>query len=182
MHVRDVPLWRRLALALSAVVAAGFLFHGQLSSALVTRGDDLVQIGEPQHALHYYARALVLDRDSTLAAERYAFTGLMIKTQASLQSAVAVASEALRKAPDDEAIVTDRALCLNSLGKFREAMTDFVWLAKRTNDLRYYEFAAQAARRAGERDRARALFAAVLERRPDFVAARRELARLEETR
>lgn len=176
--IRDVPRRRRFIVAIASVAASAWLFRGQVSSALVTRGDDFVQMGRPQQALAYYHRALVLDRGSTLAAERYAFTGLLIKSRSSLESAVAIASEALREEPGNEAILTDRALCLNSLGRFHDAMRDFEQLARKTDDARYYEFAAQAARRAGERRRARALFIAVLERRPGFPAAERELARL----
>jgi len=175
---RSIPPGRRFVVAAVALGLAASLFHGQLASGLVTRGDDFLQTGRPLRALVYYRRALAFDAHSTIAAERFAFTSLMMKRRPELREAVAVASAALETAPDDAALLSDRALCLNALGDYRAALRDFWSFAERSGDVRYYEFAAQAARRAGERARAVELFERVLKIEPRFVAARRALARL----
>jgi tetratricopeptide (TPR) repeat protein len=172
-----MTLPRRLAVAFVALACAGVLFRGQIASGLVSRGDEFAQSGEPARALVYYQRALRLDAASD-AAERYAFTSLMLKQSATLSTAVAVASAALERKPQEEALLVDRALCLNALGEYSAARRDFELIAQRTGDPRYYEFAAQAARRAGERARAARLFAHVIALAPRFVAARRALANL----
>jgi len=172
-----MTLSRRLAVALVALACAAVLFRGQIASGLVSRGDEFAQSGDPTRALVYYERAYRLDAAPD-AAERYAFTSLMLKQTSTLSRAVAVASAALERKPQEEALLVDRALCLNALGEYSAARGDFELIAQRTGDPRYYEFAAQAARRAGERTRAARLFARVIALAPSFPAARRALARL----
>jgi tetratricopeptide (TPR) repeat protein len=179
---RAIPLARRLLVAACAILAAGVLFRSQLASGLVSRGDDLLGTGSSQRALVYYGRALWFDSASDVAAERFAFTALMLRRPAALESAVAVASRALAREPGNDALLTDRALCLNALGDFGASRRDFETLAARTADPRYYEFAAQQARRSGDRARAARLFHRVIALAPSFAAARRELERLGETR
>lgn len=157
------------------------LFRSEIASGLVSRGDEFAQSGEPARALVYYGRALRLDV-SNIAAERYAFTSLVLKERAALRAAVAVASAALARGPQEEALLVDRALCLDALGEYRVAAEDFEALGERTGDPRYYEFAAQAARRSGERGRASRLFARVIALDPKFTAARRALSKLEAER
>lgn len=178
----DIPLGRRLLVALIAIACAGLLFRGQLASGLVSRGDEFLQSGALLRAQVYYARALRFDRNSPTAAERFAFAGLMLKAPPALRAAIVVASDALVRQPGDQALLNDRALCLEALGDYRAARRDFEELAKRTGDARYYEFAAQAARRSGEMPAAARLFAHVMALDPNFGAARRELARLESKR
>ena len=180
--IADIPLGRRLLVAVVALACAGTLFRGQLASGLVSRGDEFLQSGALLRAQVYYARALRFDRNSPTAAERFAFAGLMLKTPSALRAAVAVASDALALQPGDQALRNDRALCLDALGDYGAARRDFEELAKRTGDARYYEFAAQAARRSGEIPAAARLFAHVIALNPNFAAARRELARLESKR
>lgn len=177
-----IPLGRRLLVAVVAIAAAAALFRGQLASGLVTRGDEALQAGTAARALVYYQRALWFDAGSEVASERFTFTALMLKARPLLETSVVVASRALAREPGNQALLTDRALCFNALGNYDAARRDFEALASRTGDARYYEFAAQAARRSGERARAMRLFLRVLALAPRFAAARRALARLESSR
>jgi tetratricopeptide (TPR) repeat protein len=176
-HVR-IPLRRRLILCVLSLGLATVLFHAQLASGVVSRGDEFLRAGEPARALVFYRRALGLDPASSVAAERYAFVALMRKRHAELEAAVEIASRALARDPSDEALLVDRALCLNALRSYSAAAHDFERLATRTGNPGYYEFAAQAAKRSGERARAAHLFATVVALDARFTAARRELARL----
>lgn len=174
--------FRRFAVALAGVAISGVLFRGSIASGLVSRGDESLQAGSVERARTFYMRALRVDPGSALAAERYAFFGLFVKRGPDLRASIAAATAGLARDPADEALRLDRALCENALGDARAALRDFETLARAHSDVRYAEFAAQAARRSGEPARARAWFRRVLQLDPRFAAARRALARSEGTR
>ena len=174
----DIPPPRRFIVVTAAITLAGVFFHGQLATGLVNRGDEFLRIGQSARAQTYYARARLFDRSSFVAAERFVFAGILQKTRGALRDAVVVASEAIARHPDDWPLRCDRALALELLGEFRAARRDFEKLAERSNDPRYYEFAAQSARRSGDVATATRLFARVIALDPKFVAARRALISL----
>jgi tetratricopeptide (TPR) repeat protein len=174
----EIPLGRRVAVCIAAITLAAILFRGQLASGLISRGDEFLQLGAVSRAERYYSRALAVDGNSTAAAERLAFAGLLLKTPGTLREAVAVATDALGREPGNVALLNDRGLAFNALGDFESARRDFVELAARDGDVRYYEFAAQAARRSGDTVAAARLFARVIALNPKFEPARRALANL----
>jgi tetratricopeptide (TPR) repeat protein len=180
--VPDIPVARRLAVCIVSLAIAAVAFRAQVAGGLVSRGDDFLQSGNPRRAQSFYDRALRIDAGSVVAAERFSFVALMLRDRNSLQRGVAVASRAFATDPSNEALLVDRALCWNALRSYREAARDFEALAVRTSDARYFEFAAQTEKRAGNTARAARLFATVLALVPRFVPARRELALLREKR
>ncbi len=173
-----VPLVRRFAGSALAIVISAGLFRAQISNALVTRGDDFLQAGNSAHAMAFYDRALLFDQTSPIAAERVTFVGMLTKTPAALRRGLAVATAELAAHPEDMKVRNDRGVINERLGRYREAYADFAALARRTNDAHYYEFAAQCAKKSGDRRTAAVLFARVIAIDPHFNAARRELAEL----
>ena len=171
LGVAAIPLRRRFALALVALVLSGLLFHAQIADALVTRGDSFMQSGRTARAERYYQRALWWDPGSTIAADRFAFASFQLRTPAALAAGIAVASGALARAPGDWQLLLDRALCLQSAGRLREARADFAHAAEIRRDPQLLHFAGWAAFRSGDASAARRYWRAALQIDPTFAPA-----------
>jgi len=161
----NAPLHRRFLLALVTLLLCACLFRDQVSQALVTRGDDYFQKGRPAQARTYYARALFFDEGSTLAADRYAFSGFELRTPEAIADSIAVASKTLARAPGDATLLQDRALLYNIERRYPQARTDFTRAAEITRDPRWYHLAAWAALRSGDPAGARRLWKEELQTR-----------------
>jgi tetratricopeptide (TPR) repeat protein len=146
-HPAHIPLRRRFSMAFLALCISGFLFRGALATALVTRGDDFFQKGRVERARMYYARALFFDSRATLAADRYAFSALEMRTPEALRSSIRVATAALAYAPSDAALLEDRGLLYLIERRYRQAREDLLRAAAITGDPRWRRLAAQAAQR-----------------------------------
>ncbi|HEY8296751.1 MAG TPA: tetratricopeptide repeat protein [Candidatus Baltobacteraceae bacterium] len=163
---------RRFLVAAASLSVAALLFRAQLGAALVVRGDDFLYRSDARQARTYYARALRFDPDSESAADRYVFFGLQVRTHASLDAAIGVASAYLRRHPDDGAILADRALAYLIERRYDKAEPDFERAARASRDPRYFTFAGWAALRAGRESVARDLFDRALTIDPRFRPAR----------
>jgi tetratricopeptide (TPR) repeat protein len=166
-----IPLSRRIAIAAVSLSIAGGLFHGQLASALVTRGDDA-----PRSGVRYYRRALAFDPHSNRAADRLAFYLAMRHAAGDAQAAIAVATAALAFVPGDAALLADRGLAEQRLGCWREAERDFGSAGASGRDARYDHLAGRLALRLGDAREARRFFSTALQHDPTFGPARAALA------
>lgn len=173
----NAPLHRRLILALFTLFLCAFLFRNQVSEALVTRGDEYFQKGRAVQARVYYARALFFDEGSTLAADRYAFSGFELRTPAATAASIAVASKTLARVPDDPTLLQDRGFLYNIERRYPQARTDFTRAAEITQDPRWYHLAAWAAFRSGDPTGARRLWNEALRSNPSFQPSRLALAK-----
>ncbi len=120
-----IPLGRRVALAALSLTCAAALFRGQVASALVTRGDDVLRAGDASGALRYYARAIRIDPRSAVAPDRLAFSLILRRGRGDAARAYDVAAQALRVVPDDPALRADRAFAAQRLARWRYAERDF---------------------------------------------------------
>lgn len=175
---RPIGPLRRCMLALTSVVCAGALFHGNVASALVTRGDDEARAGDVDGAVRAYARAIRLDAHSAVAADRLAFTLLMRRRSGDAARAYAITDRALRVLPGEPSLLADRGLAAARLGRVRAAESDFAMAAIRARDPRYAHLAAAMARRARAPQRARAHLREALALDAGYAPARLLLARL----
>jgi tetratricopeptide (TPR) repeat protein len=144
----NTPPHRRLLIALTCMLLSALLFHDAVAVALVTRGDGYLQKGKPDQARVYYARALFFDRASRLAADRYAFSGLELRTPEALRSSIIIASTVLAHEPNDINLLEDRGLLYQIAHRYHLAHADFVRVAALSHDPRWYHLAAWAAYRA----------------------------------
>ena len=167
---------RRLSVAAFSIVLAAFLFHAQLAEALVVRGDDLLIQNRYGSASDRYARALWFDAGSRSAADRFIFVALQRRTPRGIRSAIGVADSFLSKQQRDPTILFDRGLCYLVLKRYGLALLDFERTADATRDPQTFVFAGWAARRAGRRGEAIALWQTALRLRPRYRPAVAALA------
>jgi tetratricopeptide (TPR) repeat protein len=185
--VARAGLVRRLTVASISLLLAVVLFHGNVASALVTRGDAVLRAGDVEGAVRYYARAARLDAGSRVAADRLAFFLLMRRRPGDAARAYAIADAVLRARPagfgrDDaagiSALLADRALAALRLSHVRAAERDFAAAAATAGDPRYAFLAAHAAARRGDRAAAREHLRAALRFDASYAPARALIARL----
>lgn len=173
----DLPATaRRACTAIAALAVATILTRAQLSTMLVFRGDALAAAGDA-HADALYERALAFDARNAVAADRIVFRAVLAHDERRLRSAVALADRYLSAAPHDTAVAFDRALCLQVLRRYREAMVAFAAVGSESRDARAYVFAADDAAKLGASSSARAFAAAATRIDPRYVPARRALER-----
>jgi tetratricopeptide (TPR) repeat protein len=173
-----IPLWRRIALAALTLVASTVLFHGQVASAVVTRGDDAMRNGDRAAALRYYGRALALDPASSRAADRFAFLLAIRHAPGDARTAVVIATLALAHSPDDPALLADRGFAEQRLRRWPAARDDFARAGAQARDARYDHLAGRVALHLGDRRGARQLFERALTLDPRFGPARVALEQL----
>jgi len=172
MKRRDISLTRRFGIALCTLLVAAIAFHAQVASALVTRGDDAMRAGNQTLAIAFYRRAVTLDPAAQTPADRLAFNLLLRHTPDDAQSAIDIASGALRRHPDDVPLLVDRALGEQRLGHWKTAENDFARAGKIAKDPRYEHFAGRIALKRGHRAAAFRHFQAAVADDPRFAPAR----------
>lgn len=173
-----ISLSRRIAIATVALVIAAGGFRAQVASALVTRGDDALRGGDRAAAMRYYYRSLAIDSQSPRAADRIAFYLGTRHEAGDAQAAIAIATRALGRVPDDPALLADRGLSEQRLGRWRAAERDFGHAGAAGRDARYDHLAGRVALRLGDVADARRFFARALRVDPAFDPARAALAAL----
>jgi Tfp pilus assembly protein PilF len=164
-----------VALALSAL-----LFRGDIADAVVLRGDQLLMQGNTRAASAHYWRAMSIDASSPLAADRLIFAAVLLRDKGGVRATLRIADNALRARPGDTVLLNDRALLLLLLQRFAPAERDFARAAALQHSAQLYVFAGWAARDAGDRRSANALWRKALSIAPGFAPARAALAMREQ--
>lgn len=167
---------RRFAIAFGALAIAGVLFHQQVAVALVVRGDDYLYRGETAQALERYRRAIVMAPLSQTATDRFVFISMQRNTQASLHAGVLAATHYLSARPEDDVVLSDRALCYLREKRYVQAESDFERAAQVSGAPEAYVFAGWAAQHSGRRYAARALWKKALSVRAGYKPALLALA------
>jgi tetratricopeptide (TPR) repeat protein len=140
---------RRLGMALTAVAAAGLLLRGEISGALVVRGDEMLVRNDYRGASARYLRALAFAPDSDVAVDRLLFAAMQDRSPAMLSEGISIASRYLRDRPASATVLFDRGLSLLLVKAYRRAFFDFRAAAIITGDPQQFVFAGWAAKRAG---------------------------------
>ena len=169
----EIGLGRRLGIAVVSLATSAILFHAQVASMLVTRGDDCARANALERAKTMYTRALWFDQASIVAADRLAFLGIRQHNRVGYELARDTASKGLRHQANARGLLLDRALAEEHLGDFAAALADFDRLAAIEPDPRTIEFAARMAMRLHDRRAAHVRFGRVLAMNPLFASALR---------
>ena len=173
-----IPVWRRLALSALALMVSALLLRGQISSAIVLRGDQEAYVGHDAHANALYLRALYVDPHNAVAVDRFAFGTLSGHRPRMMRRGILVASRYLIQTPRDATVLMDRALLEEALGHFADAERDFGRVALLRASAQAYTFAGFAALRAGDRKGAVAYWHGAARIDASYVPARVALARI----
>ncbi len=173
-----IPLWRRLALSVFALMISALLLRGQLSSAIVLRGDQEAYVGHDARANALYLRALYVDPHNAVAVDRFAFGSLSGHRPAFMRRGIVVASQYLSRTPRDTTVLMDRALLEEALDRFADAERDFSRVASLRGSAQAYTFAGFAALRAGDRRGAVAYWHGAAKIDASYAPARMALARM----
>lgn len=176
--MRALSRGRRIAVALLSLSCAGVLFRGNVATALVSRGDDLLAAGDLNGASRVYGRAFRLDTANADAADRLAFALLLRRAPGDAARADAVAAAGLTAAPHDARLLADRGFAAQRLRRWRSAEAAFLAAALIGRDARYAHLAAQMARRCADRAAERRHLRAALALDYRYAPARMLLARL----
>ena len=163
---------RRVLVAAVALALAAVTFHAQLASAVVTRGDDVLRSGDVAGALRLYGRAMLIDPQSPIAADRMAFYLSMRHDRSSALRAIAVVSHAIATQTPDPTLLADRAFAELQLRSWRDAERDFARAGAAAHDARYEHFAARMALHVHDRRAARNFALLALADDPGFAPAR----------
>lgn len=172
-----LPAWRRLGLAVVAILVSAWTLRGPVAGGLVLRGDGCLYRAHPAAALGYYRRAIWFAPDEMLAVDRFAFVAMTLRDRAAMRVGIQLASAYLRRHPGDDVVRMDRAMAYRAAGDPADALPDFAEVGRRTNDARAFAFAGFAADSIGRRARARAFWHAALALVPGFPVAKHALAR-----
>lgn len=177
----EIPIVRRITLALTGIVMSGYLLRPQISQALVIRGDERLYRGSAADALIYYRRAIAADPLDGSAVDRFAFGAVSLRKPALVRDAIELSSQYLRRRPDDDVVRMDRAMAFRLLRDWRHAADDFARAGERERDATALTLAGYAAKALHEEKRATALWRQALVFDRSFRAARRALNKTEDT-
>jgi tetratricopeptide (TPR) repeat protein len=180
--IEPISPGRRVLVVATALAISAVLFHHQIASALVTRGDEFLVRANLARASIFYARALAFDPTSVLAADRMAFASYQLRTPEALLSSIRIVTTTLQAHPNEPYLLYDRGVCYRDLGLFHEAQSDFALAGVTTHDPRMLQLAGWAAFHAGNRNAARIYWRNALRLDPRFELARRALMRTRERR
>lgn len=166
---------RNVAVVGCALAISALVLRPQVSSALVTRGDELSLRGDAARARVLYRRAYALDNGNLAALDRFAFAAMMSHDRSQVAAAIGLVTSRLGRDGDDANLRMDLALCEQDLNMRREAERDFERIGMQRHDARALTFAALDT---SNMPYSRALLARAIAYDPGFLPARRDLARL----
>lgn len=173
--MREIPIARRIALALTGIILSGYVLRPQMSQALIVRGDERLYRGNASQALGYYRRAIEMNPYEGSAVDRFAFAAASLRDRSAAREAIALTSAYLHRRPMDDVVRMDRAMAFRLLGDWSHAMEDFETVGERERDAAAMTFAGYAAEAEHDRSRALRLWRRALTFDGSFRAARNAL-------
>lgn len=147
---------QRFVCAGCALVLAGVFFRNQLSSALVTRGDEAATLGDVPSAMRAYARSILIDPSNDVGLDRLAFRLATSTHRDDARIAIELVRAPLRQKPDDGPLVADRAFAEVRLDQLSQARDDFARVGVLNHDPRYIFFAQKLQTRIERAQQSRA--------------------------